>query len=279
MILVPSGETTTLIRPARGWIPLNLRELWAHRELAYFITWRSIKVRYKQTVLGGAWAVLQPAAQMIVFGLFFGQLAGISANGVPYALFAYTALLPWNLFARGLTDASVSLASNEGLVRKIYFPRLILPASAVLAGVFDFLIAFGLLVVLMLYYGVVPSAAILALPAFTLIAIASAMGVGFWFSALDAKYRDVRYTLPFLTQLWLFMTPIVYPLSLVPESWRWAYSLNPMVGVVEGFRWALLGSAWALDPAVAVSVAVVLVMFFGGLVYFRRTERTLADVV
>jgi lipopolysaccharide transport system permease protein len=257
----------------------NLRELWAYRELLYFFVWRDVKVRYKQTVLGVAWAVIQPVFMMFVFTLFFGQLARVPSDGVPYPIFAYVALLPWNLFARGLTDASTSLVANQNLVTKVYFPRLMLPASAVLAGFVDFSIAFTVLVALMLYYGIVPTLAIITLPIFVAIAVLSAMGIGFWFSALDARYRDIRYTLPFLTQFWLFATPVVYPLSLVPDSWRWIYALNPMVGVVEGFRWALLGEAWALDPLSGVSIAVVVVMFLGGLLYFRRAERTLADVV
>lgn len=268
-----------IISPSRGWTLVNLREVWAYRELLYFLVWRDVKVRYKQTVLGIAWAVLQPLFLMLVFTLFFGQLARIPSGGVPYPIFAYVALLPWTLFARGLTDASTSLVANERLVTKIYFPRLILPASAIFAALVDFAIATVLLVAMMLYYGIAPTLAIVALPLFVLIAAMSAMGIGFWFSALDARYRDIRYTLPFLTQLWLFATPVVYPLSLVPETWRWLYSLNPMVGVVEGFRWALLGEAWSFDPSLVVSILVVVAMFFGGLLYFRHAERTLADVV
>lgn len=269
----------TTLTPSRGWSLPNVRELWEYRELLYFLVWRDVKVRYKQTVLGVAWAIIQPVFMMIIFALFFGRLAGISSNGVPYEVFAYAALLPWNLFARGLTDASTSLVGNQQLVTKVYFPRLFLPTAAVLAALVDFGIAFSVLVALMFYYGVVPTLAIGALPLFVSIAVISSMGIGFWGSAMNAKYRDIRYTLPFLTQFWLFATPVVYPLSMVPEAWRWVYSLNPMVGVVEGFRWALLGEAWTLDPTVFLSLLIVVVMFIGGLLYFRRAERTLADVV
>lgn len=268
-----------MIRPGRGWTLPNLRELWIYRELLYFLVWRDVKVRYKQTVLGVAWAVLQPVFLMLVFTLFFGMLARIPSGDVPYPVFAYVALLPWSLFARGLTDASTSLVANQNLVTKVYFPRILLPASAVLAAVVDFGIAFVVLVGLMLYYGILPTIAVLILPLFVIVAVMAAMGIGFWFSALDAKYRDIRYTLGFLTQFWLFATPVVYPLSLVPEAWRWAYSLNPMVGVVESFRWALLGETWILDPTVFLSFVVVVFMFLGGVLYFRRAERTLADVV
>ncbi len=270
---------TVIIRPSRGWRSVNLRELWHYRELLYFLIWRDVKVRYKQTVIGVGWAVIQPVLMMIVFTLFFGRLIGISSNGVAYPVFAYVALLPWNLFARGLTDSSTSLVANSQLVTKVYFPRLILPASAVLAALVDFLFAFGVLIGLMLYYGIVPTVSILTLPLFLVIALMSSMGIGFWFSALDARYRDVRYTIPFLTQLWFFATPVVYPLGLVPQSWKLLYSLNPMVSVVEGFRWALLGEAWALDPFLGVSLAVLGVMLVGGLFYFRRVERTIADVI
>jgi len=238
-----------------------------------------VKVRYKQTILGVAWAVLQPLFLMLIFTIFFGMLARIPSDGVPYPIFAYAALLPWNLFARGLTDASTSLTANQNLITKVYFPRILLPAAAVLAAVVDFAVAFTVLLSLMVYYGIVPTFAVVSLPLFVAVAIMASMSIGFWFSALDAKYRDIRYTIPFLTQLWLFATPVVYPLSLVPEAWRWAYSLNPMVGVVEGFRWALLGGAWTLDPTVFLSLIVVVLIFLGGVLYFRRAERTLADVV
>lgn len=274
----PSRQITT-IQPTRGWLSIDLHELWAYRELLYFLIWRNVKVRYRQTVLGIGWAVLQPVFMMIVFTVFFGQLAGIPSGGIPYPIFAYVALLPWNLFALGLTGASTSLSANENLITKVYFPRLLLPLSAVLVGLVDFSVALAVLVGLILYYGIVPTIAIAALPLFVLLAVMSSIGVGLWFSAIDAKYRDVRHTLPFLAQLWFFATPVVYPLSLVPESWRWLYSLNPMVGVVEGFRWALLGEAWTFEPLSGISVGIVVAALLGGMFYFRRAERTLADVV
>ncbi len=268
-----------LIRPAVGWVPLNLAELWEYRELLYFLTWRDIKVRYKQTVLGMAWAVIQPIFMMLIFTIFFGRLAKVPSDGLPYPIFTYTALLPWLLFSRALTDSSTSLVVNERLITKVYFPRLLVPASAVLASLVDFAIAFVLLLGMMVFYGIVPTVAVLMLPLFVLLALMTALGIGFWLSALDAQYRDVRYTLPFLTQFWLFATPVVYPSSLVPEQWRLLYGLNPMTGVVEGFRWALLGKTEAPDAMLAVSATVVLGVFIGGLYYFNRVDETLADVV
>ncbi|HEX9879430.1 MAG TPA: ABC transporter permease [Candidatus Binatia bacterium] len=268
-----------VIRPTSGFVPLQLREIWRYRELLYFLTWRDIKVRYKQTVLGVAWAVIQPFGMMVIFSLVFGRLANIPSEGMPYPIFAYTALLPWQLFSRALTDASTSLVVNERLITKVYFPRLLVPASAVLASLVDFAIAFLLLLGMMLYYGILPTAAAFALPLLILLTMMTALGVAFWLSALDAQYRDVRYTLPFLTQLWFFATPVVYPASLVPKSWRYLYGLNPMAGVVEGFRWALLGQGGNPDPLQLVSVVASLAVFIGGLYYFRRMERNLADVI
>jgi len=280
MVTKEASPEITLIQPTKGWAAIRLRELWAYRELAFFLVWRDVKVRYKQTALGVIWVVIQPLFLALLFTVIFGQLAGISSAGVPYALFAFVGLLPWNLFAKGLSEGSTSLVANERLVTKVYFPRLILPASAVVGGLVDFTISLGVLVALMLYFGVVPTIAILALPLLVFVAIISAMGIAFCLSAIDARYRDVRYTLPFLTQLWFFVTPVVYPISLVPEAWRWLYALNPMVGVVEGFRWALLGRAWTLDPILmALSLAGVAGIFFAGLLYFTRTERVFADTV
>ena len=272
-------SSTVIIRPSSGWVPLNLAELWEYRELLYFLTWRDIKVRYKQTVLGAAWAVIQPLGMMLVFTIFFGHLVGVPSDGLPYPIFAYTALLPWQLFSRALTDASTSLVVNERLITKVYFPRLLIPMSAVLASLVDFAIAFVLLLGMMVFYGIVPTGSVLMLPLFVLLALMTALGIGFWLSALNAQYRDVRYTLPFLTQFWLFATPVVYPSSLVPEQWRLLYGLNPMTGVVEGFRWALLGKTGAPDAMLAVSAIAVLATFIGGLYYFSRVEETLADVV
>jgi len=269
-----------VIRPSRGWVSLNLRDLWEYRELLYFLIWRSIKVRYKQTVLGAAWAILQPFLTMVVFSVVFGRLAKVPSNGIPYPIFAYTALLPWQLFARALTESGNSLVANQRLITKVYFPRLVIPIAAVLGGLVDFGIAFVILLGMMFYYGIVPTAAVLTLPLFLLLAIATALAMGLWLSALNVQYRDVRYAIPFLTQFWLFATPVAYPTSLVPERWRILYGLNPMTGVVEGFRWALLGSeVGGIRPLVILSALVVGLLLAGGLVYFRRMERTFADVV
>lgn len=267
------------IRPSRGWVSLRLKDIWEYRELLYFLVWRDIKVRYKQTVLGVAWAILQPFMTMVVFSIFFGRLAKVPSDGMPYPVFAFCALLPWQLFANALTASGNSLVANQQLITKVYFPRLIIPISAVLAGLVDFGISFLVLIGMMFYYGIVPTAAVLALPLLILLAIATALAVGLWLSALNVQYRDVRYTIPFLTQFWLFATPIAYPSSLVPEALRTLYGLNPMVGVVEGFRWALLGKTDGIGPLVIVCALVVVILLFGGLVYFRRMERTFADIV
>jgi lipopolysaccharide transport system permease protein len=267
------------IRARRSWVPLDLKELWAYRELLYFLTWRDVKVRYKQTALGAAWAIIQPLFMMIVFTLAFGKLAKIPSDGVPYPLFAYAALLPWQLFAHSLSEASNSLVSNERLITKVYFPRLVVPIAAVLGGLVDFLVSFVMLLILMAYYRVVPGLAIVTLPLFLALAIATALGVGLWLSALNVQYRDVRYTITFLTQIWLFATPVAYPSSLVPARWRFIYGLNPMAGVVEGFRWALLGKAPPSVPLVTASSIGVALILVGGLFYFRRMEQIFADVV
>ena len=270
---------TLLIRPQSGWTAAGLKELWEYRELLYFLTWRDIKVRYKQTVLGAAWAIIQPFFMMVVFSLFFGYLARVPSDGVPYPIFAYCALLPWQLFAHALTESSNSLVANERLITKVYFPRLVVPISAVLGGVLDFAIAFVILLLMMAYYGVRPTWAIVTLPAFLLLAMLTALGVGLWLSALNVKYRDVRYTIAFLIQFWLFATPVAYSSSIVPARWRALYGLNPMAGVVEGFRWALLGKSTGPGALLAVSVAVVILILIGGLYYFRRMEAEFADVV
>ncbi len=273
-------EHLTIIRPARGWVELKLDELWAYRELLYFLVWRDIKVRYKQTALGAAWAIIQPFFTMIVFTVFFNKLAGIDpGSDIPYPIWAYCALLPWQLFAHALNESSNSLVSNERLVSKVYFPRLIIPMAAVLAGLVDFAVASVILLGMMFFYGIVPGIAVLLLPLFLLLAICTALAVGLWLSALNVQYRDVRYTIPFLTQFWLFITPIAYPATKVPEQWRALYGLNPMAGVVEGFRWALLGKEGTIGPMILVSAAVVLVLLVGGLMYFRKMERTFADIV
>ncbi|HEX8140337.1 MAG TPA: ABC transporter permease [Pyrinomonadaceae bacterium] len=277
---VVSDDTPSLtIRPPGNWTSISLNELWDYRELLYFLTWRDIKVRYKQTVLGAAWAIIQPFFMMIVFSLFIGHLGGIPSDGIPYPIFVYCALLPWQLFAHALSESSNSLVANERLITKVYFPRLIVPISAVLSGLVDFAIAFIILLGMMSYYRIIPKLAILTLPLFLLLAIITALSVGLWLSALNVKYRDVRYTLGFLTQFWLFATPVAYPSSIIPESWRALYGLNPMAGVVEGFRWALLGKSEPPGAMLAVSVFVVLLLLFGGLHYFRRMEQTFADIV
>lgn len=269
---------TTIIAPSRGWGGLRLRELWAYRELLYFFVWRDVKVRYKQTVLGVAWAIVPPVMTMLVFTLFFGTLAKIPSDGVPYPVFNFTGLLPWQLFALALSGSANSMVTNANLIRKVYFPRLVVPLANVLAGLVDFGIAFVVLMGLMAYFRIAPTAAVLLLPVFTLLALVSALGVGLWLSALNVKYRDVRHIVPFLTQFWMFATPIVYPSALLPEPWRTLYGLNPMAGVVEGFRWALLGTN-PPGPMIAVSAAVSVILLATGLLYFQRTERTFADVV
>ena len=270
--------STTLIRPSRGWVALNLRDLWQYRELLYFLTWRDIKVRYKQTVLGAAWAVLQPFLTMVVFSVFFGGLAKVPSEGIPYPIFSFCALLPWSYFSGALDRAGNSLVGSSHLITKVYFPRLAIPISAVAAGLVDFGIALVVLLGMTVYYDIAPTTAVFTLPFFLILAVATALAVGLWLSALNVQYRDVRYTIPFLTQFWLFATPIAYPSSLVPEQWRAWYGLNPMAGVVEGFRWALLGKE-PPGPMLAVSIVVVVLLLVGGLYYFRRMEKSFADVV
>ena len=269
----------TVIEPSKGWVSLRLGALWRFRELLYFLIWRDVKVRYKQTLLGAAWAILQPLLTMIVFSIFFGKLARMPSDGVPYPLFAYVALVPWTFFANGLTLSSNSLVSNQTLLRKVYFPRLVIPVSAVASGLLDFAIAFVALLGLAARYGVTPTANMLWLPVLVLLALVTALGVGLWFAALNVLYRDIQYIVPFLVQVWLYATPIVYPSSLVPERWRTLYAINPMVGVVEGFRWTLLGTGTAPGPMILVSAAAALVTLIGGLFFFRRMEKSFSDVV
>ena len=267
------------IEPSHGWVSLRLHELWDYRELLYFLVWRDVKVRYKQTVLGAAWAILQPVMAMLVFTVFFGRLAKMPSDGVPYPVFAYAALLPWQLFAFALTESSTSLVGNQNLIKKVYFPRLVIPLATVLAGLVDFAIAFVLLLGLMAYYRILPTAAIALLPLFILLTVATALAVGLWLAVLNVQFRDVRYVIPFLAQFWLFVTPVAYPSSLVPEKWRALYGLNPMAGVVEGFRWALFGKSGGPGAMVLVSTLAVIVLLAGGLAYFRRMEKRFADVV
>ena len=272
-------QPVLIIRPSKGFLSLNLKDVWAYRELLYFLVWRDIKVRYKQTALGAAWAIIQPVMTMVVFSVFFGRLAKVPSDGIPYPVFAFAALLPWQLFAFSLTESSNSLVGSQNLITKVYFPRLVIPLASVLAGVVDFAIAFIVLLGLLLYYGIRPTTAVVWLPLFVLLALATALSVGLWLSALNVKYRDVRYTIPFLTQLWMFATPVAYSSTLVPQKWRALFGLNPMAGVVEGFRWALLGKSGGPGGLLWVSVAAVLLLLTGGLFYFRRTESTFADIV
>jgi lipopolysaccharide transport system permease protein len=273
------GVQPLRIQPSRGWSALRLEEVWAYRELLYFLTWRDIKVRYKQTILGAAWAIIQPFFTMVVFSLFFGRLAKLPSDGLPYPLFSYAALVPWAYFANSLNQASNSLVGSGGLIQKVYFPRLTLPISGVLGGLVDFSLAFSVLLGMLVYYGVRPSANVLWLPLFLLLAMTTALGVGLWLAAINVRFRDVRFTVPFLIQLWLLATPIAYSSSLVAGPWRAWYALNPMVGVVEGFRWALLGLRTTPGPMVAVSTVVAIAVLISGAFFFRRMERTFADVV
>ncbi len=273
-----SDLPVTYIRPSRGWVSVNLREIWQYRELFYFLVWRDIKVRYKQTALGAAWAIIQPFFTMVVFSIFFGRLAGIPSDGVPYPVFAFAALVPWTFFANGLTQSANSLVIDQNLIKKVYFPRLAIPTATVLAGVVDFVLAFLVLLGMMLYYGITPTANVVWLPPLLLLALVTSLGVGLWFAALNVQYRDVRYVVPFLVQFWLFATPIAYPSSLLEAPWRTLYAINPMVGVVEGFRWALLGTETAPGPMIGVSAAAALAILVGGALYFRRMEKTFADI-
>jgi lipopolysaccharide transport system permease protein len=269
----------TYIRPSRGWRSLDLRELWQYRELLYFLVWRDIKVRYKQTALGASWAIIQPFFTMVVFSLFFGRLAGVPSDGIPYPIFSFAALVPWTFFANGLTHSANSLVGSQNLIKKVYFPRLAIPTATVLAGAVDFALAFVVLMGMMLFYGMMPTANVVWLVPLLGLALVTSLGVGLWFSALNVQYRDVRYVVPFVVQVWLFATPIAYPSSLLDAPWRTLYALNPMVGVVEGFRWALLGTETAPGPMVAVSAVASLMILAGGAFYFRRLEREFADVV
>jgi lipopolysaccharide transport system permease protein len=269
----------TVIQPHSGWADLKLGQLWRYRELAYFLTWRDIKVRYKQTALGAAWAVLQPVITMVVFTIIFGHFAHIPSEGAPYPIFAYTGLLPWTFFAYALTQGANSLVTNANLISKVYFPRLVIPLAAALAGLVDLAIAFGLVLVLMVYYGVHPTSALLLLPAFVVLALATALAVSLWLSALNVQYRDVRYTIPFLTQIWLYATPVAYPASLVHGKFSTILALNPMTGVVEGFRWAILGKSDVNATTLFISSCMTGILLAGGLFYFRRMERHFADVI
>ena len=282
----PAGGTasalpapTVVIRPSEGWVSLRLGELWSYRELLYFLVWRDVKVRYKQTVLGAAWAILQPVMTMVVFSLFFGNLAKVPSDGVPYPLFSYAALVPWTLFAFGLSQGANSLVGSQNLIKKVYFPRLAIPFSSVVVSFVDFAIAFAILVVLMVWYQYPPGWPVVLLPFFILLACAAAMGAGLWMASLNVKYRDFRYIVPFIVQFGLYVSPVGFSSSVVPEQWRLLYSLNPMVGVIDGFRWAILGNTTIYWPGFILSVGLVLGLLISGLWYFRQTERTFADVI
>jgi homopolymeric O-antigen transport system permease protein len=275
----PADYSVVRIEARRGWLALDLGELWAYRDLVYFFIWRDIKVRYKQTVIGAAWAVLQPVLTMLVFSLFFGKLAKIPSQGLPYPVFYYSALLPWMYFAAAMQGATNVVVEQQRMITKIYFPRVVLPIASVLSGLLDFAISFAVFLCLMAYFHMAPTNAVIWLPAFLLLAVLTALGVGLWLSALNALYRDVRYVVPFLVQFWLFASPVAYPSSLVPEKWRWLYGLNPMAGVIEGFRWALTGHGDPPSILLAASSGAVVLLVLSGLVYYHAVEGTIADVV
>ena len=276
-----STPETILLRPTRGWTALKLKDLWRYRELIFFLTWRDIKVRYKQTILGMAWAIIRPVISMVVYSLIFGQLANLDSEGVPYTIFTYVALLPWQLFSKAMSDTGRSMVSNRNMITKIYFPRLVIPISTVLSGLVDFFIAFLVLIGMMIYYKISVTAAIWTLPLFILLTLITALGVGLWFSSLNVLYRDVGYMLPFLTEMWKYLTPVAYSAQYITGAWKIIYSLNPMAGVVQGFRWALLGIE--LDASapmtMSISIGVAILTLITGLFYFRRMERSIADMV
>lgn len=274
-----AAEPLVRIRPVSGWCGVNWKELREYHELLFFLVWRDISVRYKQTVIGAAWAIIQPFFTMLVFSLFFGKLAKIPTGGIAYPVFSYAALVPWTFFANSMAAAGNSLVNDQNLVQKIYFPRLILPTSAVLGGAADFALAFAVLLAMALGYGHVPTANLAFLPLLLLLALATALGTGLWLAALNAQFRDIRYVIPFLAQLWMFCTPIAYPTELVPETWRPVYGLNPMAGVVDGFRWALLGTGEFPGTVLAASAPVAAALLLSGVYYFRRMERVFADVI
>ncbi len=266
------------IRPPKKWVPIDFSELLNYRELLVSFMWRDIKIRYKQTALGFLWAIIQPLFMMVIFTVIFGGFAKIPSDGIPYPLFSFAALLPWMLFSEGLTRSTMSMVSNASIMTKVYFPRLIMPVSGILSPLVDFAVSISILVIIMAFYGFVPTMNVIFLPFFILLALATSLGVGLWLSALNVKYRDFQYTVPFIIQIWMYASPVVYPASIVPESLRFLYSLNPMAGVIEGFRWALLGTAMP-GPMILVSVGVVILLLVSGVFYFRRMEQYYADVV
>jgi len=275
----PESVQRILIQPSKGLFNFDLRELWQYNELLYFLVWKEVKVRYKQTIIGGAWAILQPLLTMVIFTIIFGRLAKIPSDGMPYPVFTYTALLPWMLFAQALTRSGGSLVYNANLITKVYFPRLLVPLSAALAPIVDFIVSFLILLGMLAWYGIPPTLGILALPFFLALTLVTAISVNLWLAPINVKYRDVAHTLPFLSQIWMYASPVVYPLSMIPEKWQFLYSINPMVGVIEGFRWALLGKQSPNFMAMAISVIVVMALFLGGILYFKKMEQTFADVI
>lgn len=286
-VSVPANESTTgsqaqavpvtHITPSRGWFDLNVREMWVGRELLLFFVWRDLKVRYKQTAIGVGWVVIQPILTMLVFSFFFGRLAKMPSAGLPYPLFYYCALLPWTYFANSFTSATQTIVEHERMITKVYFPRLFLPVSSVISGLVDFGVSLLLLIGMTMYYHIALRPTVLLIPVFLLLAVGTALGAGLWLSALNALYRDVRHAVPFLIQLWFFLSPVAYPSTLIPARWRWLYGLNPMAGVIEGFRWALSGHGQPPNALMLVSAAMVVVMFLGGLLYFKNMEGTIAD--
>lgn len=276
MSTVPAG---TVRISARKWFDLDLREVWAARELVYFFIWRDVKIRYKQTLLGAGWAILHPFFMMIVFSVIFGRFARLPSDGLPYPIFYYSALVPWLYFSSAVLLATNRVAEQQRVITKVYFPRLILPVSAVLSGLIDFAFGFAVFVGMMLVYGITPGWRVLALPLFLLLAVLTALGFGVWLSALNAVYRDVRFAVPIMMQVWMFLSPVVYPTSLVPAQWQWLYALNPMAVVIEGFRWTLTGRGGPPGTTLAVPVACVAMLLVAGVVYFRKMEGTLTDVV
>ena len=267
------------IEPARGWVSLKLGEIWPYRELLYFLVWRDVKVRYKQTAIGAAWAIIQPLLTMVIFTLVFDKFAKVPSNGLPYPIFSFAALLPWTYFSKALNQSILSVVSNANLITKVYFPRLLLPTASVLAGMVDFAISFLFFVILMVWYGIIPSSAVLFLPGFTLLAMLTALAVSLWLAVINVRYRDVGQAIPFVVQLWMFASPVAYPMSVVPEKWRLFYSLNPMAGVIEGFRWALTGSERPPLVPIILSTLIVCVLLYSGILFFRRMESTFADEI
>jgi lipopolysaccharide transport system permease protein len=267
------------IEPARGWVALKLREIWPYRELLYFLVWRDVKVRYKQTAIGAAWAIVQPLLTMIIFTLVFDKFAKMPSNGLPYPIFSFAALLPWTYFSKALNQSILSVVSNANLITKVYFPRLLLPTAAVLSGIVDFAISFLFFLVLMVWYGIVPTSAVIFLPGFIVLAMLTALAVSLWLSVINVRYRDVGQAIPFVVQLWMFASPVAYPISVVPEKWRLFYSLNPMAGVIEGFRWALTGSERPPVVPIILSALIVGLLLYGGVLFFKRMESTFADEI